>query len=92
VRSREVKWSGSVIAIVRFSLGFSSPNRKANDHLQRLAYAKTLVEEFGEERGRKLILKTIKDYGSRCGEKAKNGGQDLQVWFAQADRMGGCRR
>lgn len=62
---------------MRFSLRLSSPNRKANDHLQRLAYAKTLVEEFGEERGRKLILKAIKDYSSRCGEKAKSGGQDL---------------
>lgn len=45
--------------------------------LLHLAYAKMLVEEFGEERGKKLILKAIKDYGIRIGEKMKRGKPDL---------------
>lgn len=45
--------------------------------LLHLAYAKMLVEEFGEEKGRKLILKAIRDYGVRIGEKMKRGIQDL---------------
>jgi predicted hydrocarbon binding protein len=45
--------------------------------LLHLSYAKTLVEEFGEEIGRKLILKAIKDYGIRVGERTKRGEQDL---------------
>jgi len=45
--------------------------------LLHLSYAKTLIEEFGEEIGRNLILKAIKDYGIRAGEKAKRGEQDL---------------
>jgi len=44
--------------------------------LLHLSYAKTMVEEFGEERGRKLILKAIKDYGIRIGENMKRGGPD----------------
>jgi hypothetical protein len=39
--------------------------------LLHLAYAKTLVEEFGEERGEKLILKAIKRCGMQIGEEAK---------------------
>ncbi len=45
--------------------------------LLHLAYARTLVEEFGEEGGRRLILKAIKDYGKRIGEKIKKGEPDL---------------
>ncbi len=48
--------------------------------LLHLAYAKMLVEEFGEERGRKLILKAIKDYGIRIGEKMKRGLPDLSKY------------
>ena len=36
-----------------------------------LAFAKTLVEELGEEQGEKLILKAIKRYGKQIGEEAK---------------------
>ena len=36
-----------------------------------ISYARTLVEELGEEEGKRLILKAIKDYGKRCGEKVK---------------------
>ena len=31
-------------------------------------YAKTLVEEFGEEKGRELILKAIRSYGEEVGK------------------------
>lgn len=36
-----------------------------------LAYAKTLVEELGEEKGIELVLKAIKQYGISIGEEAK---------------------
>lgn len=39
--------------------------------LLHLSYAKTLVEELGEEKGRELIAKAIKDYGIRIGEKTR---------------------
>lgn len=39
--------------------------------LLHLAYAETLVEEFGEKEGKKLILKSIKNYGTKVGEKVK---------------------
>lgn len=39
--------------------------------LLHLSFARTLVEELGEEKGRQLVLKAIKDYGRRIGEKAK---------------------
>lgn len=34
-------------------------------------YAKTLMEEFGEERGNELILKAIHAYGEKVGNKVK---------------------
>lgn len=37
--------------------------------LLHLSYAKTLVEELGEEKGRQLIMRAIKDYGTRIGEQ-----------------------
>jgi hypothetical protein len=39
--------------------------------LLHLAFAKTLVKEFGEEQGEKLTLKAIKRYGQLIGEEAK---------------------
>ncbi len=39
--------------------------------LLHISYARTLVNEFGEKKGKQLILKAIKDYGTRTGEKAK---------------------
>lgn len=39
--------------------------------LIHLSFARTIVDELGEEKGKKLILKAIKDYGIRIGEKAK---------------------
>ena len=39
--------------------------------LLHLSFARTIVNELGEERGKKLILKAIKDYGKRIGEKVR---------------------
>jgi len=39
--------------------------------LLHLSYAKTIIEELGEERGLELIAKAIKDYGVRIGEKTR---------------------
>lgn len=41
--------------------------------LLHLSFAKTIVDELGEEKGKKLILKAIKDYGRKCGERVKKG-------------------
>jgi hypothetical protein len=35
--------------------------------LLHLSYAKTIINELGEEKGKKLVLKAIKDYGIRIG-------------------------
>ena len=45
--------------------------------LLHIAYANVLVEEFGQEKGRKIILKAIKNYGISIGEKIKKGEPDL---------------
>jgi len=39
--------------------------------LLHLAFARTLVDELGEEKGKALILKSIADYGIRIGERGK---------------------
>ena len=39
--------------------------------LLHLSYAKTLIEELGEEKGRELIAKAIRDYGIRIGERTR---------------------
>ena len=39
--------------------------------LLHLSFAKTLVNELGEEKGKELILKSIKEYGTRIGEGAR---------------------
>lgn len=36
-----------------------------------LCYAKTLTEELGEERGKELILQTIKRYGKEIGKRRR---------------------
>jgi len=45
--------------------------------LLHLAYAKTLVREFGWERGKLLILTAIKEYGRRVADRTKRGFQSL---------------
>jgi hypothetical protein len=39
--------------------------------LLHLSYAKTLIQELGEDKGTRLIMKAIKDYGSRIGERTR---------------------
>lgn len=39
--------------------------------LLHLSYAKTLIEELGEEKGIELIAKAIEDYGTRIGKKTR---------------------
>jgi hypothetical protein len=39
--------------------------------LLHLSFARTLVDELGEEKGKALILKAIRDYGIRVGEHSK---------------------
>ncbi len=39
--------------------------------LLHLSFAKTVVEELGEEKGKQLVLKAIKDYGARIGREVK---------------------
>ena len=39
--------------------------------LLHISFARTLVNELGEERGKELILKAIRDYGTRIGLKSK---------------------
>lgn len=41
-----------------------------------LAFAKSIVEELGDEKGKKLILKAIKNYGKMAGEKMKKDIED----------------
>lgn len=39
--------------------------------LLHLAYARTLMDELGEKKGRELITKAIREFGVRIGEKTK---------------------
>ena len=39
--------------------------------LLHLSFAKTLINELGERRGKELVLKAIKDYGTRIGGEVK---------------------
>jgi hypothetical protein len=39
--------------------------------LLHLSFAKILVEELGEKKGKELVLKAIKDYGTRVGDEAR---------------------
>ncbi len=45
--------------------------------LLHLAYAKTMVEEFGWEQGKQLILDSVKRYGEYVADRTKQGHQGL---------------
>ena len=45
--------------------------------LLHLAYAKTMVEEFGWDRGKQLVLDSIKRYGLYVADRTKKGHQGL---------------
>jgi hypothetical protein len=43
--------------------------------LLHLAYAELLVEQFGEERGRALVVQAIRRYGDKIAARARQGAQ-----------------
>jgi len=45
--------------------------------LLHLAFARTLVDEFGWERGKQLVLDAVKEYGRRVSERTQKGHQSL---------------
>jgi hypothetical protein len=45
--------------------------------LLHLAFARTLVDEFGWERGKQLVLDSMKEYGRRVAERTEKGHQSL---------------
>ena len=45
--------------------------------LLHLAFARTLVDEYGWERGKQLVLDAMKEYGRRVAERTKQGHQGL---------------
>jgi hypothetical protein len=45
--------------------------------LLHLSFSKTIVEEFGEKKGKELVVKSILEYGKRVGERTKRGLPDL---------------
>ena len=45
--------------------------------LLHLAFARTLVDEFGWERGKQLVLDAMKEYGRRVAERTRQGHQGL---------------
>jgi hypothetical protein len=48
--------------------------------LLHLAYARTLVDEFGWKEGKRLVLKAIKEYGKRVADRTKRGFQSLPAY------------
>jgi hypothetical protein len=63
-------------------ISIDDASKEVNVAVQRLAllhlsYSKTLVEEFGEEKGKQLILNAMKEYGLRIAKRTKQGLQSL---------------
>ena len=48
--------------------------------LMHLAFSRILVEELGEEKGKKAIVRAMMEYGRMVGEKNKAGQQDLPFY------------
>jgi hypothetical protein len=48
--------------------------------LMHLAFSRILVEELGEEKGKKSIIRAMMDYGRMVGEANKAGQQDLPFY------------
>jgi hypothetical protein len=45
--------------------------------LLHLAFSRVLVEQFGQEKGKELIIKSIMEYGKMIGERTMQRKQDL---------------
>jgi hypothetical protein len=62
--------------------------------LLHLAFSKILVKEFGERKGKQLIIKSILEYGKRIGERIKRGLPDLPKYGLYKEwkdgRLYGC--
>ncbi len=56
--------------------------------LLHLAYGRTLVDEFGWEKGKQLIMNAIKEYGRRVAERTKKGHQSLPRYGFWERRVG----
>ena len=56
--------------------------------LLHLAYAKTLVEEYGWEKGKQLVLDSIKRYGVYVADRTKKGHQGLPKYGFWESREG----
>ncbi|MHA2297484.1 MAG: hypothetical protein ACXAEU_18665 [Candidatus Hodarchaeales archaeon] len=48
--------------------------------LMHLSFSKVLIEEFGNDKGSELIIKSIMEYGQRITELVNKGGKDLPKW------------
>jgi hypothetical protein len=48
--------------------------------LMHLAFSRILVEELGEEKGKKAIVRAMMEYGRMVGEKNRAGRQDLPFY------------
>ncbi|MHA2272190.1 MAG: L-2-amino-thiazoline-4-carboxylic acid hydrolase [Candidatus Hodarchaeales archaeon] len=48
--------------------------------LLHLSFAKILIDEFGEDRGEELVIKSIMEYGKRIAERISEGKPDLPKW------------
>jgi hypothetical protein len=53
-----------------------------------LAYAKTIIEEFGWKKGKLLVLKAIKEYGLRVADRTQRGFQSLPKYGFWENREG----
>lgn len=56
--------------------------------LLHLAYAKTLVNEFGWKHGKRLVLQAIKEYGLRVADRTQRGVQGLPKYGFWENREG----
>ena len=48
--------------------------------LMHLAYSQVIVENFGEEKGKELIIRSIMEYGRKIEEYSKNTDQDSSFY------------
>jgi len=48
--------------------------------LMHIAYARTLVEELGEDTAKDTVIKAMMEYGRMVGERNKAGEQDLPFY------------
>jgi hypothetical protein len=48
--------------------------------LMHLAFSKMFIEELGEYKGKKAIIKAVMEYGRMVGESSKAGHQDLPFY------------